>query len=171
MKKTILSICTLLLVVLCACAQQKKGTKKKKTSTTTAAKTNITVIEMTRGACFGKCPEYTLRVAADGNATYTGRRNAPYQGVYTKQLDAAKVVALFNDYERYRVDTCSEKYKILPDLPGLEYNIYYNTKEQRIQNANSPFAPKFLNGLADQMDKLANVDNSWKRTGDVPSNK
>ena len=167
MKKTILGICTLLLVVLCACAQQKKTTKKTK-GTTTTTKTNITAIEMTRGACFGKCPEYTLRVAADGNAIYTGRGNAPYQGVYTKKLDAAKVVDLFKEYERYRVDTCSEKYRYMPDIPGLEYVIYYQTKEQIIKNANTPFAPKFLNGLSVKMDQLANVDNTWKRTGDVP---
>src|ERR1043165_1277973 len=167
MKKTILSICALLLIVLCACAQTKKTTKKKKTTTTAA--TAITAIEMSRGACFGKCPVYMLRIAADGNATYTGKQNTQYQGVYTKKLDAAKVVTLFKEYERYKVDTCSEKYKYMQDISALEYTIYYKNKEQNIKNANSPFAPKFLNGLAKKMDDLAKVDNTWKRTGDAPA--
>lgn len=148
-----------------ACAQQKKAA----TAGTETKAPGIRSIEMHRTACFGKCPDYLLKIDANGMATYTGRTNAPYQGTYEKKLDSKKVAELFANFNRYQVDTCSEKYKTIPDLAGLNYSIDYGDKgEKTINNANSPFAPKFLQGLGERMDKLAPIDGSWKKVADAP---
>lgn len=152
-----------------ACAQQKKAANAG--SSTNSSKSTIKSVEMHRTACFGKCPDYILTISADGSATYVGKKFAPYEGTYEKKLDAKKVAELFADFERFRVDTCSEKYKTIPDIAGIEYSIdYAKTGEKIISNASSPFAPRFLKGLAEDMDQIANVDGSWKKVADASKN-
>lgn len=151
-----------------ACAQQKKGTKTDSQATTQTAKntTDITSIEIHRTNCYGKCPDYRLIVTETGKATYVGRRFAEHQGTYEGQVDAKKVVRLFSEFKRYKVDTCSEKYKPLPDISSLEITIIYKGgREQTIKNANSPFAPAFLKGLGAEVDRVAPLDvTAWKKT-------
>lgn len=151
-----------------ACAQQKKGTKTETKTTTSTVKntTDITSIEIHRGNCFGKCPDYRLTVTETGKATYVGRRFSDYPGTYEGQVNVKEVVGVFNEFKRYRVDTCSERYKPLPDIAGLEITIIYKGgREQLIRNANSPFAPSFLKGLAEEIDRIAPLDvTAWKKT-------
>lgn len=171
MNRNILCGLLLALVFTTACANQKKGTKKGTRTTTTAAATaqsNITSVRMHRTVCFGKCPEYILTVNSDGKATYEGKHFATYPGTYEKQFDAKKVQALFSEFNRYRADTCKDEYETIPDIAGMHYEITYKGKddEQKIRNANSPMAPRFLKGLADDMDKQFPIDGSWKKIGD-----
>lgn len=171
MNRNILCGLLIALAFTTACANQKKGTKKgakaTTTTTSTSAQSNISSVRMHRTVCFGKCPEYILTINSDGKATYEGRHFATYQGIYEKQFDAKKAQALFNEYSRFRVDTCSSKYETIPDMAGLHYEITYKGKddEQKITNANSPFAPKYLKGLAEEMDKQFPIDGTWKKVG------
>ena len=48
---------------------------------------SITAIRMTKTACNGTCPEYTVRFTPDGRATYDGGRYAPRQGRFTALAD------------------------------------------------------------------------------------
>jgi hypothetical protein len=170
MNRSIFCGLVLLAVVFSACAQQKKATKKKTTTTSTTTTTNqqnsnIAVVEIHRGACFGRCPTYTLRLSFDGKAIYNGRKFSTHPGTYEKTVDATRVQEIFKQLERYKVDTCQARYKTIPDMSPLDYAIVYKDgKEVNIENANSPFAPKFLKGLAEEMDRLAPIDDSWKKT-------
>jgi len=162
MNRRLLCGLVLMMIVFTACAQTKKTTKKKKKVVKTQS--SITSIDMHRTACYGKCPDYRLILTSDGTATYIGRKFAPYPGTYVKKINADKVQELFRQFERYRVDTCSERYKTIPDIPHVMYTITMKGNEKNIDNANSPFAPKFLKGLADEMDKLTPIDGTWKKT-------
>jgi hypothetical protein len=174
MNRNILCGLLLALAFTTACAQQKKGVKSKVNETAkkpapaivTKRTSDITSIRMSRTACFGKCPEYTLTLSLDGKATYQGRRFTKYQGTYEKQFESTQVYNLFKEFERYKVDTCKDKYEAIPDMAGMDYELVYRSKddEKVIKNANSPMAPKFLKGLADEMDKQFPIDGSWKKT-------
>jgi hypothetical protein len=157
MKKNTLVLCGLSLLLLGACATTKNKTAKNTTS--------ISSVELHRTNCFGKCPDYRLRMMADGSVTYVGRRHAPYQGTFEKKLTAEQVQGLFKEFERFRADTAKETYQTIPDLPGMDLEIVYaDGKEKNIKNGGSPFAPKFLMGLAERMDALAPIDGTWKKT-------
>jgi hypothetical protein len=154
-----------MLLLLSACATTKNKTAKTTTANTAKNTTNITSVELHRTTCFGKCPDYRLKMMADGSVTYVGRTYAPYKGTFEKKLSAEQVQALFKDFERFRVDTAKETYQTIPDLPGMNFEIVYaNGKEQSIKRGESPFAPKFLMGLAERMDALAPIDGTWKKT-------
>lgn len=170
MNRNILCGLLMVLALTTACAQTKKGTKKKaKPTVSTRQTSDITSIRMSRTACFGKCAEYTLTLSLDGKATYQGRRFTKYQGTYEKQFDSKKVYDLFKEFDRYKVDTCKDKYETIPDMAGMDYELVYRSKsdEKVIRNANSPMAPRFLKGLADEMDKQFPIDGSWKKTGNL----
>ncbi len=123
---------------------------------------------MRRGACFGRCPEYTLTVNSDGLVVYNGIRSTEPLGVYQKNIGAAKAQNVLAQFMYYRADTCSPNYRTrIADLPGLSFTLTQSGKEQLIGNANA--GPRFLSYLSESMDSLRNVDNSWKKIRDVPN--
>ena len=167
-------------IALTACAQQKKATTTT-TNTTKATKTNtnpttasvtsarsaagkISTLRMSRGACFGKCPSYTVDLYSDGRVVYTSKMFTKYEGTYEKNMGADKVQALFREFENNRADTCGKYNSMIPDLPPLHYDIQFEQKKVEIRNAN--FGPKFLVKLSDKVDELAKVDDSWKKTAE-----
>jgi len=159
MKKSILIIVLLLAFTQLASAMYKKKKKVQKTST-------ITFVSMHRTACFGRCPDYTIEIHADGTAKYFGYMFTQHQGVYEKKLSNAQVAALFGRFEYYRVDTCQDNYVMrISDIPGIVLDIEYNGNTKKINNAH--FGPPFLKELAREVDNTANINSSWKKIADT----
>lgn len=158
MKKYIVTFTLLIAIALTACAYPKKiRTKKTKPSGIT-----VTSIQMTRGACFGRCPSYTVSIESNGNAAYQGRTFAPYEGEYVKTFSPQQVAALFAEFSKYRLDTCQENYKVmLPDLPGMDFTLIINGKEKTIRNAS--FGPDFFRVLAIKVDATVKIDDTWRK--------
>lgn len=163
------------LVLLCslltmACAQSKKTTTS---SASASAKSGVadvpqlTAVQMSRSACFGRCPVYSVTVEKDGMVRFYGKHYNQYQGVYEKNVGAKQVATLFSQFEAKRVDTCSARYeRLISDVPGINYSFTYAKKEASIiQNAH--FGPQYLKELALSVDSLAKVDASWKKVADT----
>ncbi len=170
MKKHLLLGLLLFSTVLIACAHTRKTSRKKTPSNSagTAALRGLTSVMMRRGACFGRCPEYTLTVNSNGMVEYNGTRNTEPLGVYQKNIGTAKAQNLLGRFMAYRADTCSATYHSrVADLPGLSFTLTQNGKQQLIGNAN--VGPRFLVELSESMDSLVNVDNTWKKIRDVPN--
>lgn len=173
MKKNLLSISFIIAIALSACAQQRKVATKATSDATTQTQDNnttpmdaghITSLKMTRGGCFGKCPSYTVDLFSDGRVVYTSKMFTQYEGTFEKNVGAGKVQSLFKEFESYHVDTCGKYDNMIPDLPPLSYDIQFEKKKVEIRNAR--FGPKFLEGLSKQVDELAKVDDSWKKTAE-----
>lgn len=159
MKKSILVIILFLAFVQIANAMYRKKKKVQKP-------VHITFVSMHRTACFGRCPDYTIEIHADGTAKYFGYMFTQHQGVYEKKLDNAQVAALFKQFETYRVDTCKDNYVMrVTDVPGIIFNLEYDGKEKKINNAN--FGPPFLPELARLVDNTANINSTWKKIADT----
>jgi hypothetical protein len=154
MKKYLLSLFVLCLIVFAACAATKKGRHPG---------SGVTYVKMMRTPCFGKCPYYSLEIYSDGRIRYSGIKFTEHQGVYEKNVGAAKAREVLREFQTYRVDTCSAEYfNRITDIPGINYTVKMNGKSKEIRNAH--FGPAFLKDLAKDMDKLGAVDNSWKKT-------
>jgi hypothetical protein len=177
--KKVLGLALIIALGVTACAQQKKTTTKSSTKATKATTGKmeatgandkmitgaISYISMSRGACFGTCPVYTIELSKDGAVTYTGKRNTKYAGTYVSNIGASKVAAIFKEFETYRVDTCQDTYKMMvADLPGITYEIKMGSKTKKIRNAN--FGPAFLTSFAEDIDKAVTVDDTWKKTAE-----
>lgn len=166
MKKPLLIALLVLSTVFIACAQARKTTRKgtsaKVANTKTTSARGLTSVMMRRGACFGRCPEYTLTVNSNGLIEYNGTRNATPLGIYQKNISASKAQALLKEFMDNRADTCSGLYTArISDVPGLSYTLMINGKEKMIVNAN--FGPHFLVDLSEEIDQIGKVDNTWKK--------
>lgn len=56
-------------------------------------------IELTRTACYGWCPAYTVKLSGDGTLTYTGTSFVKTKGTHYDTLDPQRLLALL---ERFR---------------------------------------------------------------------
>lgn len=148
-----------------ACAQTGKTSR---TKTRAHGKTQeVSSVAMRRGACFGRCPEYTLTIRRDGTVIYNGTRNAPSLGTFEKNIGTEEAAKLMTEISNYRVDTLQRTYRAnIADLPGLSYVFIVGGKEQAVGNAN--FGPEFLTDLAAKIDSYGKVDGSWKKTAEAP---
>ena len=166
MKKTILGLVAVSVLIFTACAQQKKTTKGKVSAGSGKKGHGIEQIVMERTACFGTCPAYRVIINKDGQTKYISRYYTKYEGTYEKKLDQNKTTELFNEFVKYKVDTCQSEYKsLVQDLPGIIYEFKYkNGKEQQIMRAE--FGPEFLKDLARKVDELVVVDDSWEKTAE-----
>ena len=159
-----------MVVLLMATSLATFAATKKKAKKTAAATNEIVSVKVHRTACFGRCPEYKIEINTSGVATYTAVRFNTDSGIYRKTIGSKKTMAVINEFQKYRVDTCSDMYENrIPDVPGIVFTIKYKnkTKLQVIQNAH--FGPQFLKDLAQQMDQVGKKsDNSWKRLSRNP---
>jgi hypothetical protein len=167
MKKYITTFLLLLTLIVTACAHQRKAMKRTKKPVKNSA-AGITSVTMARGACFGRCPVYTLTIHSDGMVQYKGEAFTDYIGVYEKKLAPQQATAMLARFRELRVDTCSSQYEqLIADLPGLSYKITMGGKVKEINNAG--FGPPFLKALAREMDEMAPIDKTWKKiSSDVP---
>lgn len=141
--------------------------KKKKTRSSQAAQPVIRSAAMSRTACFGTCPVYTIELFSDGLLKYTGRANVPFTGIYEKRIPAAEVMTLLQELNSYRPDTCQNKYELrIADLPNIYYTITYKDSVKKIANAD--MGPMFFKEMATEFDRIGKADASWTRTSDLP---
>lgn len=149
MRKIALSLLPVLMISLFACAQKK-----------------ISSVKMNRTACFGRCPVYSVEIYPTGLVRYSGALFTNHIGVYETNIGKTKAQHLMKEFSMYRVDTCKNQYENrIVDLPGIIFNIKYGKTNKRINNAH--FGPMFLRTLADHVDSLSQVNDSWKKKADT----
>lgn len=164
MKKYIAIVACLMGLVFTACAHQKKTVSKGRKGRAPA----VSAIHLSRGACFGRCPVYTLILHRNGLAVYRGKINTEFVGVYQKQYKPQEVAELFSRVDAYRVDTLQGNYTVsIADLPGIDFEFELDTKrDKKVRNAS--FGPRYLTSFARAMDEAVHPDASWKKISDAP---
>ena len=174
MSKTFLAFVVAFACLFGACAQTKKTAGKSaetespgntapstKSVSTKPESREITAVAMRRGACFGRCPEYTITINSDGLVHYSSFRNATPEGDFEKNL-GNRARKLLKEFMTFRADTCKDRYEPkMADLPGLDYTLTINGEKKRIYNAH--FGPTFLISLSNEIDGLGRVDSTWKK--------
>jgi hypothetical protein len=171
MKTQVLALALIFGTLFVACAQTKKTTAANTQTTSASSKTSnlrgITDVMMRRGACFGRCPEYTITIHSNGLAEYNGIRNTTPLGTYQKNIGEDKARVLLQAFANNRADTCRAFYEArIADAPTLSFKLTKNGQEQTIGNAS--FGPRFLVDLAEDMDALGKVDEHWKKINEGP---
>ena len=110
--------------------------------------------------CFGRCPDYTIQLDKNGLITYTGNRFTTDSGVYTKNIGKARATSLLQSFRNYRPDTCTNMYEnMIPDLPGLNFEIKYRKKTKKIINAG--YGPTFLKEISAKLEEIGHPDSTW----------
>jgi len=158
---------TLVILSLLSCfitvAKTHKQKKKKQ------AANELVSVEMFRTGCFGHCPTYTVVINKNGTATYDAIRFNTDSGVFQKNIGTKKATAILNEVNTYRVDTCQDEYRYIPDMPNINFTFTYTNKTKKINNARS--GPQFLQALAREIDEagLKKDDAGWKKLSGSPA--
>jgi len=115
---------------------------------------------MSKGACFGSCPVYELKVYHGGYATFEGKQNTERLGLYDKQLSKSDYKKVVKAFEKLDFDAFPSQFKSnIPDLPEIKIG-YHNGDSFRVV-AGKEDRPEDLMQAQFQLEKI--VDNKeWK---------
>jgi hypothetical protein len=112
------------------------------------------VITLERTACYGTCPDYTLRVTGDGAVTYEGRRFVRLVGKATAKISPEAVRALVAEFERMHYFDLEDKYTGgITDLPTTTTSIRIGSRFKQVVDYYG--APPALRELEARIDEVA----------------
>lgn len=122
---------------------------------------------MRRSGCYGKCPSYTVQLAADGAVVFSGERYVAATGTHTGQagdagmkalrdlLDAPEIAALHGDYTPSAGKRCGTW---ATDFPTVSIDIVSAGAERSIRHyLGCEAAPPALQRLEKAIDDTAGV--------------
>ena len=121
-------------------------------------------IELERGACFGRCPVYMVRVRGDGAVRYEGMANVADSGVRESRLDDAAVRALFARFDASAFTTADSAYvegsancgSWMTDAPLLTLRRMQGQDTRTVRfDAGCTAAPRWVPALAAAVDSAA----------------
>jgi len=94
------------------------------------------VFTFERTACYGTCPEYTLKAYLDGSAELIGTKNTEFIGTFTcKDCDEDMIRSVVNKAEEIKFWDLNELYgEGVADLPSTITTMYMRPKGKSVTN-------------------------------------
>jgi hypothetical protein len=140
------------LLALAACKTKKVGSPKVAPDFS---------LEIQHQGCRGNCPTYNIKVDAQGNATYFGRRAVEMMGEYKKTLDAKTVEALSTTItEAHFFDFEDEYGTEVADIPPLVTIVTMDGKTKKVIDVRN--APKELKDMEAKLEELIGKE-GWEK--------
>jgi len=124
-------------------------------------------ISMSKGACYGTCPIYTMTIHENGITKFLGKRFCAMLGPHVAQLSSEQMTSLEQHIAEIQVEELPEKFEsMIADLPSTEITFYEKdgTSKSVWWNMN---APEKLVNLSTFMDSYRGELN-WKIDNDAP---
>lgn len=117
-------------------------------------------MKITKGACFGQCPVYTLSVYKGGYAVLGASRFGIRQGKFYKRLDKATYKSLIAAYDASNFYSLPDKYESeVADFPLI--SLYYQTKKGEKYVRGKDRRPAPIMAIQKIFDQIYEEDN-WK---------
>ena len=115
------------------------------------------MVEFQRGACYGKCPMYTLTVYNEGLAKFNGKKFTDKDGIHTKQLSKAQITELRTLLEKANLFQYPDSYSEgIADAP-LTTLTYYSKNDGPVKRISGKGdRPEALKALDTRMEELVN---------------
>jgi len=128
MKQLILLSLLVLVFIISAC-KTKKQNKTSNEAATTVVKEDLVpanhLISMSKGACYGTCPVYTMNVHENGVVKFEGKQFCDKTGPHIAQLSSEQLAALKQEVGNINFETFLDKIEsMIADLPGTELTFY-----------------------------------------------
>ncbi len=132
------------------------------------------VITLTRGVCFGFCPDYTVTISGGGQVTYTGRRFVNVVGEQRATIRAADVERLLQRFDAINFDNLRSEYRAqVTDLPTYTIVLERNGRRKAVVDYGGLSAgmPQAVRELQDEIDRVANTGRWVLRDGQPVRNR
>lgn len=125
-------------------------------------------ITLTRGVCFGFCPDYSVTISGDGAVTYTGRRFVNVTGEQHATIERAQVQALLTEFDRVNFTSLRDAYRAnVTDLPTYTVSLTRNGQTKTVVDYGGLSAgmPQSVRNLQNEIDRVANTGRWVLRDG------
>ena len=107
------------------------------------------IISLSRTACYGTCPVYTIKIFPDGTGIYNGVRFVEFIGEKKFSVKKNQINSIFRKAEEIGFSSMKNKYtELITDLPTC----YVTIKNKQIEDYYG--APKELKDLEKMIDNL-----------------
>jgi len=115
-------------------------------------------IRLTRGVCFGSCPDYTVTVNSDGQVRYEGRRFVNVVGERTATISRDDVAALVARFDEVGFNNLRDAYRApVSDLPTYTVALTRNGQTKTVVDFGGVDAgmPREIRDLQREIDRVA----------------
>ncbi|MGD9979958.1 MAG: DUF6438 domain-containing protein [Hyphomonadaceae bacterium] len=115
-------------------------------------------ITLTRGVCYGFCPDYTVTLSGDGQVRYEGRRFVNVVGQRSATIARDDVARLVQRFEAIGFDRLRDAYRAqVTDLPTYSVSITRNGRTKTVVDYGGVSAgmPRSVRELQDEIDGVA----------------
>ncbi|OQW63120.1 MAG: hypothetical protein A4S17_07305 [Proteobacteria bacterium HN_bin10] len=119
---------------------------------------NDVQITLSRGVCFGFCPEYTVTVSGAGEVRYEGRRFVNVVGQRTATVSREEVARLVRRFDEIGFDSLRDAYRSqVTDLPTYVVSITRDGRTKTVVDYGGTGAgmPSAVRELQDEIDRVA----------------
>jgi len=118
------------------------------------------LIAFSKGACFGKCPVYSLTISQGGDMVYEGKRHTEKMGKHTKKLDLESTNELIALFEEYKFMQLKDLYESsVADLPSA--TISYTKDGVTKTVVGKMERPERVLNLQKKLELIANSNQGW----------
>ena len=126
-----------------------------------------TMLEYSKGMCFGKCPVYNISINSDGNMEYFGKMHVDKLGTYSKRLSKGELSTLYTELKTMNLFQYDEEYggRVM-DISKQELTYREAGKEKKIICKLG--YPDEISALITKIDKIANSNDGWELTKPLP---
>lgn len=150
-----LAFIVLILISTAACASKKKVAK---TDTNDVAQLSQ-VLSLSKTACFGECPVFTLKIYNNGLAVLDGKKFLRHIGLYEMMLTSEEMKALIKTCDEGELFALKDDYtERVMDIPTTTLVYNRDGKTKKI-SGNMKFPVGFKSVVKDCMDLLD--DDRW----------
>jgi hypothetical protein len=118
------------------------------------------MITLTRGVCFGFCPDYTVSISDQGEVTYVGRQFVNVVGEQHATIPIADVQRLLARFDEIGFDTLRDEYRgHVTDLPTFTITLERNGRRKTVIDyaGTSAGMPQAVRELEQEIDRVANT--------------
>lgn len=139
-----------------------KGSKETVSSVPVQDNSKI-IITYQRGACMGRCPDYTMSINGEKKTIdYTGRGNVEKMGIYTKPISDAELTKLVEAFKAADFYSLDDKYLgVITDFPSRYITYSRDGVVKKVQDRSG--APDKLKVLEKLLDEIADSTEGWTK--------
>lgn len=148
----LLSILTFATLLFASCNSSKKGMKNLDAAA---------YVQLETTPCFGTCPTYTMKIFANGQATFNGRQYSKKQGDYIRVFAEEEVQSLFEQIMSLNVMERPDMYDN-PQVTDLPSNIitFFDGKDSKTIRCRFEIPDDML-GLIKELRSKAESTEGW----------
>ena len=168
--KYLLIFCSpLLFLVSIACKSAKVNTdniEKHVTPSIKPSNANTKLVSISKGACYGSCPIYSMTVFEDGSCKFHGKRFCKKLGPFIGSISAQELATLNQKISVLKLSEYPDKIEsLISDFPSTEITVFSDSNVKSVWWRDNE--PKELSELSTFLDKFR-TDMNWEFDVNAP---